>query len=151
MQLGAWNTKPMLLAGQSLEYIMAEDQHRLATLQISSETLGIKLGELLEKGRQTDWFRPFRQSGIDVEVRRRRGFLTCPWAAEEFTKCTVGEGGRATANEFLIRNRKSSLSIQGFEISVHLIRDHGFFGGPGTPFRIEPEDLVNLLWDKVNK
>jgi hypothetical protein len=145
MRPGGWNTKPMLLPGQSLESIIAEDTRRLATLQVSNETLGTKLGELLEKGRETDWFRPFRQSGIDVEVRRRRGFITCPWAEEEFEKCTVGKGGRATANEFFIRNRKSSHSMQGFELSVHLIRDHGFFGGPDTPFRIEPDELVGIL------
>jgi hypothetical protein len=145
MQPGGWNSKPMLLPGQSLESIIAEDGQRLATLQVSHETLGTKLGELLEKGRDTDWFRPFRQSGVDVEVRRRRGFITCPWAEEEFEKCSVGQGGRATANEFFLRNRKTSQSLQGFELSVHLIRDHGFFGGPHTPFRIDPEELVELL------
>ena len=143
MQPGGWNTKPMLLPGYALDSIIAEDASRLAALQVSHETLGTKLAELIAKGSKTDWFRPFRQSGIDVELHRRRGFITCPWAAEEFAKCTVGAGGRATANEFLIR--KSSRSIQGFEISVHLIRDHGFFGGPQTPFRIEPEELAELL------
>jgi len=147
MQPGAWNTKPMLLPGQSLESIIAQDQQRLASLQVNHETLGTKLGELLEKGRQTDWFRPFRYGGYDVEVRRRRGFITCPWAEEEFEKCPVGLGGRATANEFVVKNRKSSTTIAGFELSVHLIRDHGFFGGPETPFRIEPGDLVDLLSD----
>lgn len=144
MQPGGWNTKPMLLPGYSLESIVAEDARRLAELQVSHQTLGTKLAELLQKGSKTDWFRPFRQGGTDVELRRRRGFITCPWAAEEFAKCAVGAGGRATANEFLVRNRKSSRSIEGFEISAHLIRDHGFFGGPNTAFRIEPDDLAEL-------
>ena len=145
MQPGGWNTKPMLLPGYSLESIIAEDARRLATLQVSPETLGTKFAELLAQGEKTDWFRPFRQGGVAVELRRRRGFITCPWADDEFVRCTTGAGGRATGNEFLIRDRKSSRSIEGFEISVHLIRDHGFFGGPGTPFRIEPEDLAAVL------
>ena len=113
-----------------------------AALPVSHETLGAKMAELLAKGNKTDWFRPFRSGGTDVELHRRRGFITCPWAAEEFTRCTVGAGSRATGNEFMIR--KSS-RIEGFEISVHLIRDHGFFGGPGTPFRIEPENLAEVV------
>ena len=133
----------MLLPGSSLESIIAEDARRLAALQVSHETLGAKMAELLAKGNKTDWFRPFRSGGTDVELHRRRGFITCPWAAAEFTRCTVGAGSRATGNEFMIR--KSSRKIEGFEISVHLIRDHGFFGGPGTPFRIEPEDLVEVV------
>jgi hypothetical protein len=79
MQPGGWNAKPLLLPGYSLASIIAEDARRLATLQISHQTLGTKLAELLEKGSKTDWFRPFRHGGIDVELRRRRGFITCPW------------------------------------------------------------------------
>jgi hypothetical protein len=35
--------------------------------------------------------------------------------------------------------------LEGFELSIHLIRDHAFFGGPGTRFRIDPERAVAIL------
>lgn len=145
MRSGGWNTKPMLLPGDSLASILAKDAQQLSALRVSHQTLGVRLAEILAAGSKTDWFRPRRRDPFEVEVRRRRGFLTCPWAAEEFAKCPVGAGGRATANEFLLRNRERRTAIQGFEISVHLIRDHGFFGGPGTIFRVEPQNLVEVL------
>ena len=142
---GGWNTKPMLLQGDSLASVLAADAHRLASMRLSHLALGTKLAEVIALGAGTDWFRPSRDETFDVEVRRRRGFLTCPWAPAEFAKCPSGGGGRATANEFLVQNRRRRTALQGFEISVHLIRDHGFFGGPKTPFRIEPDDLADLL------
>lgn len=145
MRPGGWNPKPMLLAGDSLTSVLSADAHLLASLRVSHQMLGTKLAELVAAAGKSDWFRPFRHETFDVEVRRRRGFITCPWAPEEFARCTTGAGGRATANEFLVRNRKLRTSIQGFEILAHLIRDHGFFGGPKTVFRIEPRQLAELL------
>jgi len=142
---GGWHSRPLLLPGQPLESVLAQDALRLGELGIIAEAVGQALADILDQGKQSDWFRPFRHSLLDVEVRRRRGFITCPWAAEETDKCMAGKGGRATANEFLLRHRDSGLVISGFEISAHLIRDHGFFGGPGTAFRLEPGDLAVVL------
>lgn len=142
---GGWHSRPLLLPGQPLETILDQDAQRLRTLGISAETLGQALAQVLAQASDSDWFRPFRHSQLDVEVRRRRGFITCPWAVDETEKCVIGQGGRATANEFVIRNRDTGLVISGFEISAHLIRDHSFFGGPGTAFRLEPPDLAGVL------
>lgn len=142
---GGWHSRPLLLIGQKLDTILYLDAQRLNELSISAEALGQALADVLSEAKDSDWFHPFRHSRLDVEVRRRRGFITCPWAAEETEKCAVGKGGRATANEFLLRHRNSGLVISGFEISAHLIRDHGFFGGPGTAFRLEPADLAAVL------
>jgi hypothetical protein len=47
----------------------------------------------------------------------------------------------------VIIHRASGQRLAGYELSVHLIRDHSFFGGPGTPFRLEPQDAVSLVGD----
>ena len=145
MQPGGWATRPMLLPGTSLALTLAEDARRLAGLGVSAEDLGRRLAELLATAATSDWFRPFRGGPFDVELRRRRGLIPCPWAPAETARCTIGIGGRPTANQFAVRNRQSRRRLEGFEISVHLIRDHGFFGGPGTAFRIEPEELALVL------
>jgi hypothetical protein len=125
--------------------LLDEDAGKLTGTGITAEVLGQSLADLLQQAARSDWFRPLRHHSLDVEVHRRRGFITCPWAPEQDEKCPVGRGGRATANEFLIRHLSSGRALSGFELSAHLIRDHGFFGGPGTPFRIEPMDLAFLL------
>jgi hypothetical protein len=142
---GGWHSRPLLLPGQKLKTVLDQDAQRLHELGITAHALGQALADVLSKARGSDWFLPFRHSRLNIEVRRRRGFITCPWAAEETEKCVVGKGGRATANEFLLRHRERGLVISGFEISAHLIRDHDFFGGPGTVFRLEPADLALVL------
>lgn len=142
---GGWHSRPLLLPGQSLDAVIAEDAGRLRGLGDDAERLGQAIADALAQATGSDWFRPASGAHVEVELRRRRGFITCPWASEETEKCTVGKGGRASANEFLLRDRASGLVLPGFEIMAHLIRDHAFFAGPGTPFRIEPEALCRIL------
>jgi hypothetical protein len=145
MRPGGWFTRPLLLSQHRLEPILEADARALAEMNVTAQALGAALGNLLRQASGSDWHDPYRHSRLDVEVRHRRGFITCPWAEDETEKCVVGEGVRPTANEFLIRHRSSGATIAGFEISAHLVRDHGFFGGPGTVFRIEPTELASLL------
>lgn len=146
MRPGAWSTHGFLLTNTSLEEVLANDAGTLASLGIAAKQVGQGLAELLEAaGSKSDWFRPFRTGEYKVEIRRRRGLLTCPWAPDEFEPCVVGTFLPPTANEFLIEHRASGQRLEGFELSVHLIRDHAFFGGPGTRFRIEPEQAVAIL------
>jgi len=145
MRPGGWSPKPMLLPGESLAARLETDATRLAQLGTAAEALGTRLAELLTSAEGSDWFRPRRHADYDVELRKRRGLITCPWAEEEYAKCAHGLGARATANEFVIRRVRSSLALSGYELSAHLIRDHGFFGGAGTVFRIEPDDLAALF------
>ncbi len=144
MRPGGWSPKPMLLAGTSLPALLEADATRLAKLGTTAEALGSRLAELLQSAAGSDWFRPRRHADYDVELRKRRGLITCPWADEEYAKCTHGRGARPTANEFVIR-RAGGLAVSGYELSAHLVRDHGFFGGADTVFRIEPDDLAVLF------
>jgi hypothetical protein len=31
------------------------------------------------------------------------------------------------------------------DLHIHFVRDHGFYEGQGSPFRLEPEDLIEVL------
>jgi hypothetical protein len=145
MQPGAWFTHGFLLKSTSLTEVLANDARTLAALGVTAEQVGRKLSELLESGAKSDWFWPLRTGGYKVEIRRRRGFITCPWAPDEFEPCVVGQLSPPTANQFLIQRIGSRQRLKGFELSIHLIRDHAFFGGPGSRFRIEPERAVAML------
>ena len=93
----------------------------------------------------TDWFRPLRRAALSIEVRHRRGFLTCPWADQEFRPCPAAPDQPPTADEFVLRHRTARIEIASFVLVAHLIRHHGFFGGVGTPIRVEPETLARAL------
>ncbi len=145
MRPGAWFTHGFLSANSSLAAVLADDAGRLTALGVTAGQIGERLAELLKSDAKSDWFWPFQTGEHTVEIRRRRGFITCPWAPDEFEPCVVGHSTPPTANEFLIRRRGSLQRLEGFELSAHLIRDHAFFGGPGSRFRLEPEEAVAVL------
>jgi hypothetical protein len=145
MRPGGWSPKPMLLAGESLAARLEADAARLGQLGTTAAALGARLADLLASAEGSDWFQPRRYADYDVELRKRRGLITCPWAEDEYAKCAHGPGARPTANEFVVRRVRGGLALSGYELSAHLVRDHGFFGGAGTVFRIEPDDLAVLL------
>jgi len=73
------------------------------------------------------------------------GLASCPWSKEEFVICTHGDGQKVLSyfQFHITKNNKSTLF--GNSLMIHLIRDHGFFGGPNTKYRIEPSKLYSLL------
>jgi hypothetical protein len=145
MQPGAWFTHGFLVMGTPLVDVLAEDAHTLIELRVTAEQIGCRLAELLQSAAKSDWFRPFRTGGYGVEIHRRRGLIACPWASDEFESCATGKGGHPTANQFVIRRKGTRQRLEGYELSVHLIRDHAFFGGPGSVFRVEPRQAVAVL------
>jgi hypothetical protein len=145
MQPEAWSEHGFLAPGSSLHDVLDEDARRLSVLGIDSHAIADRLGGLLTAARGSDWSRPIRTDDHEVEIHRVRGFITCPWAPEQFQPCPHGYGGRPTANRFRIVHIPSGSTLEGFELTVHTIGAHGFFGGPGTPFRINPEPVARLL------
>ena len=146
MRPGGWNVTPLLSSDESLEERLLADARRLRDAGVSGAELGVTLAALLENAQGSDWSMPVTHGELQVELRRRRGVMTCPWAPEEFAGCGKGDGGkRGGANQFLIRNSETGATLEGIALSAHLIAEHDFFGGTGTPFRIEPEDLIALL------
>lgn len=147
MRPGAWDTAGFLGADESLQAILVADAQVLAEAGMEAEALGDRLMSLLERAEaaRSDVGRPLREDAFEVEILRQRGLITCPWAAEEFEPCSVGAGSRATADRFVVTRLSSGQRLEGFVIVAHLIRDHGFFGGPGTRFRIEPGDVLGVL------
>jgi hypothetical protein len=145
MRPGAWDTAGFLSEDDSLEVVLDQDGRVLEARGLTAEALGARLSGLLEAAEGSDLARPARSEQHEVEIVRQRGLITCPWAAEEFEACSAGAGARPTANRFSIVNRASRHRLEGFELSGHLIRDHGFFGGPGTRFRLDPQDVADVL------
>jgi hypothetical protein len=64
-----------------------------------------------------------------------RGFQPCPW-------CYDSTWGYF---DFLILNRRSGEYITGPGLIVHLIREHQFFEGSGSPYRLEPLKAIRVL------
>jgi hypothetical protein len=48
-------------------------------------------------------------------------------------------------SHFLILNRRSGESVTGPGLIVHLIREHQFFEGSESPYRLEPSKAIRVL------
>jgi hypothetical protein len=72
---------------------------------------------------------------LQVFFVQYRGFQECPWG------CNTAEGSR----DFLILNRVTGEYFTGPSLIVHLIREHHFFEGMETPYRIDPLKAARVL------
>jgi hypothetical protein len=143
---GNWSPDGLLKLNQSLKQIIENDKKTLQKLGTNSKELGSMLSGLIEKANKSNDHRPEKNKNYKIEIIRTPGLASCPWSEEEFTICTHGEGQKYLSYiEFHITNLNNKITISGNSLMIHLIRDHGFFGGPGTKYRIEPSILYTLL------
>jgi len=72
---------------------------------------------------------------FEVRVETVRGKIPSPF----------GGPGLYSKTNTTVRNTKLGREVTYTDINIHLIRDHGFFEGKGSPFRQEPRELVEVL------
>ncbi|MFA7395767.1 MAG: hypothetical protein WCY81_02115 [Sphaerochaetaceae bacterium] len=72
---------------------------------------------------------------FDVRVDSVRGKLPSPFG---------GPGMFDKVNTTVV-NKKLDKEITFTDLHIHFVRDHGFYEGKGSPFRLEPLDLIHIL------
>lgn len=73
---------------------------------------------------------------LQVFFIQYRGFQPCPWG------CTDSNWG---SYDFLVINRRSGLFFTAPGLIVHLIRNHHFFEGLKSPYRVSPTKVALTL------
>jgi hypothetical protein len=59
--------------------------------------------------------------------------------------CPFGDPGLYPKNYVIVENKKINERLIFSCLSIHLIREHGFYQGRGSPFRIDPEAAKRIL------
>jgi hypothetical protein len=72
---------------------------------------------------------------FEVRVDSVRGRLPCPF----------GDPGVFPKTNVTVRNRRTDRESTYTDLHIHLILAHGFYEGRGSPFRLEPKDLAEVL------
>ncbi len=114
--------------------IIQEDQRTLSRLGLRRKDIAVQLQRLIDEGKKG------LESVVDkdeftIQVRWARGMLPCPF----------GEPGlhhKLSATIF-IKDLKREITFS--QLSVHMIKAHGFFGGKGSAFRLNPDELGVIL------
>ncbi len=71
---------------------------------------------------------------FQVFIVRYRGFQHCPWTCNAFG-----------SSDFMVLNRNTGESFTAPELIIHLIREHRFFEGVQSPYRVDPEKVIRTL------
>ena len=112
--------------------IIEADEEAMGSVNINFQQLGRRMQYLLNEGRKglgdertvDQWL---------VQVSEARGFLPCPFEDGIFRKLT------ATVT-------RQGVSLIYSDLSIHLAEKHHFLQGKGSPFRLEPQTIKDILF-----
>ena len=126
---------------------LGDDERELSEIINADTAVVVKVGHTL--GGVADRMRGITELAemglgmwVDVDASRRamvfeaKGAIICPWPhAGTFNK-------RITKVELL----DTCQSVCWSDLNIHLIGEHGFFEGKGSVWRIEPVELIRVIF-----
>jgi hypothetical protein len=146
MRPGAFSQSGFLGTDERLEDVLTSDARTLEELGVSAEELAAPLDRLLEAAEAARRRSARVDDRFEIEIELFTGFQICPWAANPHSgQCTAGGGVHHASVEWHLRNLRSGQRLSGPGMIVHLIRAHRFFEGFGSPNRVDPRALAQIL------
>jgi hypothetical protein len=119
---------------RKLADILEADDRAVRNLKLTHRQIADRLDQLAEKG-QDLMERPVTvEDRYEVCVRDDRGVLPSPWGDGRFNKADVH-----------LHDRESGRELRWNALTAHLIRAHGFYGGRGSDYRIDPAAAAEVL------
>ncbi len=115
--------------------IIASDDAKVHALHVSHQKIAERMQYFRDAG--LDGLGEFLKMDDHYEVRvdSVRGKLPSPFG---------GKGMYEKVNT-TVRNLTAGEEATFTDLHIHFVRDHGFYEGEGSPFRIEPALLVRVL------
>ncbi len=116
--------------------VIDADAARVAELGLTAERIAVRMQEV------TDIAKSGLGNWVEVDDKRQamveeaKGAIVCPWP----------HSGRFAKRVTTVRWVESGEDIRWSDLNIHLIAEHGFFEGKGSAFRIEPENLVKVIF-----
>lgn len=115
--------------------ILLDDGQAVTALQLNHQILANRMEELSEKGRKGFGNPILVDEFLEVTVEGSRGTIACPFR----------HMGMYPKENVTVVNRKTGERVFWTALNIHMIREHGFYEGKGSPFRVEPLDLIRVL------
>jgi hypothetical protein len=79
---------------------------------------------------------PVMFDNMEITVEENKGLNLCPWGCPDVLSKRVTTVQRPAGGK----------SLRWSDLSIHMIRRHGFFEGRGSAFRLEPKELVETIF-----
>jgi len=120
---------------RDLASVLEEDALLLSVNSLEIKDIAQKLEYLMEEGRK-GLGEPVTVDGKWlVRTDEARGVIACPWEDGVFKKINV-----------TVERTDIKKSISYTDLSIHMLKEHGFLEGRGAPFRLEPSVLAEVLY-----
>lgn len=120
---------------RSLAGILYADRLRLERLGITKEELAGRMRHFTELGKAQLGQAIVVEGKYRVETVEHKGSIVCPFAHNyQASKCNT----RVTCLQ-------TGRSVLWSDLNLHMIEEHGFFEGYGARFRLDPEELADVL------
>ncbi|MDW7658658.1 MAG: hypothetical protein SCM11_15935 [Bacillota bacterium] len=121
---------------RNLTDIIRADQAIVNRLSLSHQTIAARLRELTAKGRNGLGRPVLVDDHLEIIVEDYMGSIPCPFRdythfSKQLTTC---------------KDKNSGRSIRWTDLNIHMIEVHGFYEGRGSPFRVEPADVGEILF-----
>lgn len=117
-----------------LAAIVAADEEAMSRLGLSFATVADRLAELRDAG----------GAGLGEPVTVGEKWLVSSGDARGKLPCPY-EDGIFHKNSIWLRRIDTGESLVYSDLSIHLLREHHFLQGRGSPFRLDPEALARVL------
>jgi hypothetical protein len=115
--------------------ILTEDEADVQRLNLDHSTIAKKMHSLFMKGKEgLGEFVPVPPC-FRVRVESIRGKLPCPFE----------HPGLYRKINITVKNLNLNKEITYTALGLHLIEAHGFYGGRGSPYRLNPKELAQIL------
>ncbi len=115
--------------------ILVEDDALVKRMNLDHQSIAQRMIELRDTGLRGLGDFISVEPHYEIRVDSVRGKLPCPF----------GDPGIFPKTNTIVRNLEKNREITYTDLNIHLIMAHGFYEGRGSPFRLEPDDLAQIL------
>ena len=120
---------------RKLSDILHADATALEKTGITKEVLADTMQKLTDYGAE-GFGRPTNfNEHFEIEVEGYKGNLPCPFK----------DNAAVEKRQTLVKNLDTGVIMRWTDLSIHMIRVHGFFEGHGSIYRLDPVELVRFL------
>ncbi len=137
------NMRPMCLCQwgflgyerRKLIEILTDDQGTVNSLGLSHETIARRLRVITDEARHGLGDPIVVDGKFEVQVQEVRGSIPCPW----------GHPGLYRKSHVELEKIETGETLVWSDLAIHLIEEHGFYQGRGSPYRLEPAAAKRIL------
>lgn len=114
--------------------IIIDDDAEVTRLGTTHEAIATRMQEMRDAGMRGLGESITVEDIYDVRVDSVRGKLPCPFEDAVVQKTFIQ-----------VKNKNLDETITFTDLHIHMVKEHGFYEGQGSGFRLPPADLVRIL------